>query len=187
MAAHHASGLTRSDIVAALARLDELLGSRGVTGEICLFGGTVMVLVFNARISTRDVDAIFQPASVIRELAVEIAEERRLPLGWLNDGVKGFQSESAETTTAGLPQFVHLRIFRPTARYLLAMKCLAARPGEGTLSVDREDIQTLVKHLQLRTVDEVLDVVEKFYPIERIPPKTQFMVHEVISALQPSG
>jgi hypothetical protein len=187
MPAHHASGLTKSDIVAALARLNELLGSRGVTGEICLFGGTVMVLVFNARISTRDVDAIFQPASLIRELAIAIAEERGLPGAWLNDGVKGFQSEAADTTTAGLPQFAHLRIFRPTAAYLLAMKCLAARSGEGTLDVDRQDIQTLVQHLELRTADEVLDVVEKFYPIERIPPKTQFMVHEVISALQKGG
>lgn len=146
-----------------------------------------MVLVFNARISTRDVDAIFQPASVIRELALEIAEERQLPRAWLNDGVKGFQSAAAETTTVGLPQFAHLRIFRPTAEYLLAMKCLAARPGEGALSVDREDIQTLIRHLQLRTVDETLEVVEKFYPVERIPPKTQFMVHEVISALQKGG
>lgn len=187
MAAHHPSGLTKSDIVAALARLDELLGGRGLTGEICLFGGTVMVLVFNARISTRDVDAVFQPTKVIRELAVQIAEEHRLPGAWLNDAVKGFQSEAAETTTAGLPQFAHLRIYRPTAKYLLAMKCLASRSGEGALDVDRRDIQTLVQHLNLRTVDEVLDVVEKFYPIERIPAKTQFMVHEVIAALQKDG
>jgi hypothetical protein len=187
MPAHPPSGLTESDIIAALARLDELLGTQRVTGEICLFGGTVMVLVFNARISTRDVDAIFQPASLIREFAVMIAEERGLPVSWLNDGVKGFQSAAAETTTAGLPQFAHLRIYRPTAEYLLAMKCMASRPGEGALSVDRGDIETLVQHLKLLTVDEVLNVVEKFYPIERIPPKMQFMVHEVIAALQKGG
>ncbi|HEV7403376.1 MAG TPA: hypothetical protein VGO11_10630 [Chthoniobacteraceae bacterium] len=76
MAAPHRSALTKSDITSALGRLDELLGSKGLTGEICLFGGTVMVLAFNARISTRDVDAVFQPASVIRELAEQIREER---------------------------------------------------------------------------------------------------------------
>jgi hypothetical protein len=64
---------------------------------------------------------------------------------------------------------------------------LAARAAEGTLDVDRQDIETLVRYLNLLTVDEVLDVVVKFYPIERIPPKTQFMVHEVISALQKGG
>ncbi len=184
MAAQHSPGLTESDIISALARLDQLLADEGMTGELCLFGGTVMVLVFNARISTRDVDAVFQPASMIREFALKIAGERQLPIEWLNDGVKGFQSDSPETTTAGLPQFGHLRIYRPTARYLLAMKCMASRSGEGRLGVDRQDIQTLVEHLGLQTVDDVLNVVEQFYPIERIPPKAQFMVHEVIAALR---
>src|SRR4051812_27882590 len=111
MAAPHRTALTKSDITSALARMDELLGNKGVTGEICLFGGTVMVLAFNARISPRDVDAVFQPASVIRELAEQIREERQLPPDWLNDGVKGFQSNAAETTTADLPQFPHLRLY----------------------------------------------------------------------------
>src|SRR4051794_41479804 len=108
-------GLSKPDILSALARLDELLASEGRTGELCLFGGTVMVLVFNARISTRDVDAVFRPASLIRELARRVAEERELPETWLNDGVKGFESATPETTTAGVPQFSHLRVYRPTA------------------------------------------------------------------------
>jgi hypothetical protein len=178
----HFSELTKPDILGALARLDELLGTEGMTGELCLFGGTVMVLVFNARISTRDVDAVFQPASLIRNLAAQIAQEQKLPESWLNDGVKGFQSDKPEVTVDDLPQYAHLRVYRATAEYLLAMKCMASRAGDATHRADRADIVALVRHLNLSTVDEVLAVVERFFPANRILPKTQFMIQEVISS-----
>ena len=60
------STLTREQILAALQALSDELGKQGVTGEICLFGGTVMVLAFTARLTTKDVDALFQPTQTIR-------------------------------------------------------------------------------------------------------------------------
>jgi hypothetical protein len=180
----HPSGLSRNDILAGLTKLSERLADAGVHGEICLFGGTVMVLAFNARLSTRDVDAIFQPATLIRSLAAEIAVELGWPSDWLNDGVKGFQSTNAQVTSADLPQFPHLRIFRPTSEYLLAMKCMAARALDSETSGDARDIKTLIQHLGLTSTDSVLDIVTRFFPPERIPAKTQFMIHEVIASLR---
>src|SRR5262245_12621827 len=104
------SALTREQLIAALQRLSAELGKQDITGEICLFGGTVMVLAFTARLATKDVDALFQPAQTIRELARCIAEEQQLPANWLNDGVKGFVSARHETTAGNLPQFPHLRL-----------------------------------------------------------------------------
>lgn len=69
------SALTRETILKAFGSLCEELGRQGVTGELCLFGGTVMVLAFTARLSTKDVDALFQPAQSIRELARRIAAD----------------------------------------------------------------------------------------------------------------
>jgi hypothetical protein len=103
-----------------------------VTGELCLFGGTVMVLAFNARLSTKDVDALFQPAQTIRNIARRIGEEQHLPVDWLNDGVKGYISSRHETTSGNLPQFPNLRLTMPVPEYLLAMKCMAARLGGTT-------------------------------------------------------
>jgi len=40
--------LDRDTILRALGRLSKILGDRGITGEVCLLGGTVMVLAFNA-------------------------------------------------------------------------------------------------------------------------------------------
>lgn len=60
------SGLTREALLCALNGLSVELGKHDVCGELCLFRSTVMVLAFTARLSTKDVDALFQPTPLIR-------------------------------------------------------------------------------------------------------------------------
>src|SRR5438046_3165351 len=88
-----------------------------------------------------------------RSLRVTTERVRR---EWLNDGVKGFLSSRAELVSGGLPQFSHLRLTRPTERYLLAMKCLAARAGGLETQGDKDDIEFLARRLGLRSAEEVL-------------------------------
>ncbi|PYK72520.1 MAG: hypothetical protein DME32_02910 [Verrucomicrobia bacterium] len=171
------SNLNRQQILAALRALSDELGAQGITGELCLFGGTVMILAFTARLTTKDVDAIFQPAQTIRELARRIADNQNLPANWLNDSVKGFVSARHETTAGNLPQFPHLRLTMPVPEYLLAMKCMAARVGGTTEEPsDVADITFLIRHLKLDSAKEVLDLVAQYYPANRIPVKTQYLV-----------
>ena len=63
------------------------------------------------------------------------------------------------------------------------MKCMAARASGPETSGDKDDIVTLIKHLGLRTVEEVTENLTRFFPPERILPKTQFMIHEIVSSL----
>ncbi len=171
------SALTRKEILGALEALSDGLGERGITGELCIFGGAVMVLAFNARVATKDVDAVFQPAALVRELARRIGEFKGLPVDWLNDGVKGFTSSLQDVTAGNLPQFAHLRVTMPVPEYLLAMKCMAARIGGiGDEPSDVADIVFLIRHLGLRPADEVLKLVAKYYPKELIAPKTQYLI-----------
>jgi len=170
------SALTREAILRALSSLSEELGKQNVTGELCLFGGTVMVLAFTARLSTKDVDALFQPTPLIREIARRIGEEQHLPTDWLNDGVKGFLSARHDVTAGNLPQFPHLRLTMPVPEYLLAMKCMAARIGGTDEASDIPDIVFLIRHLGLKSPRVVLDLVAQYYPSERIPMKTQYLV-----------
>ena len=171
------STLTREAILRGLSSLSDALSQLGVTGEVCLFGGTVMVLAFTARLTTKDVGALFQPAQTIRELARRIAEQQHLPEDWLNDGVKGFISARHETCSGNLPQFSHLRLTMPVPEYLLAMKCMAARLGGTTGDAsDVPDIVFLIRHLQLKSASVVLDLVGLYYPANRIPVKTQYLV-----------
>src|SRR5436190_12327374 len=171
------SALSREAILRALSSLSEELGKGGVTGELCLFGGTVMVLAFTARLSTKDVDALFRPTPLIRDLARRIGEEQGLPADWLNDGVKGYVSSRHETTAGNLPQFPHLRLTMPVPEYLLAMKCMAARIGGTTDEPsDVADIVFLIRHLKLKSAREVLDLVGQYYAANRIPVRTQYLV-----------
>lgn len=174
------SKLTRDRILAALSALSDELSRKDIKGEVCLFGGTVMVLAFTARLATKDVDALFQPTQAIRELARHIADEQNLPVNWLNDGVKGFISARHEVTTGNLPQFPNLRLTMPVPEYLLAMKCMAARlGGTGDEPTDVADISFLVRNLKLKTAREVLDLVAQYYPANRIPIKTQYLVESL--------
>lgn len=60
------STLDRETILGAPRRLSDGLASQGITGEICLFEGTVMVLSFSARVATKDVDAIVESPAAFR-------------------------------------------------------------------------------------------------------------------------
>src|SRR5437867_6556480 len=115
--------LDRQRILEALEELSRRLAARGIQAEVCLFGGAAMILAFQSRQVTKDIDAIFAPSALVRELAAEIGREHGYDAGWFNDGVKGFVSEKGELTLANLPQFPNLRVMMPVPTYLLAMKC----------------------------------------------------------------
>ena len=173
--------LEREQIVQALRRLSDLLKERNIEGEICL-GGTVMVLGFKARPSTKDVDAIFAPAQPIRALARVVQEEQNLPENWLNDGAKAFISTRHNVVTGDLPQFENLRLTMPTPEYMLAMKCMASRiSGDPAEHGDVADIQFLIRHLRLQTSDEVLSVVGQYYPSEQVPARARFLVEDILA------
>lgn len=180
------SQLTKAQIVAALSALNDRLASKAVMGELNIFGGAAMVLAFDARPNTRDVDAIFVPKTEVAEAAEFVGRELNLPEFWLNDGVKGFVSAAPELTEDDLPRFSHLRVLRPTARYLLAMKCLAARVGGYDAPKDREDVLLLCRHLSLNSANAILGIVTEFYPEAQIPVKTRFFVEELAADLQQS-
>jgi hypothetical protein len=176
--------ISQETILAALAQLNEELKLEGVHGELCLFGGAVMVLTFHTRPATKDVDAVFQPSENFRRASAKVEAALDLPENWLNDGVKGWTSAHAEITDSGLPQFSHLHITKPTAAYLLAMKSLAARAAGPEGKGDRNDIITLIRHLDLRAPEDVFALVARFYPSERVLPKTEYLIREIFDEFQ---
>lgn len=174
--------LDRERILEALAELSRRLGERGLQAEVCLYGGAAMILAFQSRRVTKDIDAIFAPTGIVRELAEAIGEERGYDAGWFNDGVKGFVSAHGEHTQSDLPQFPHLKVMMPVSTYLLAMKCMAARAGAPD-AADVQDVKFLLRHLGLRDASVVLDLVESYYPRNQIPPKTQYFLDAVLEEL----
>ncbi len=101
------------------------------------------MLVYAARDSTKDVDAIvLQPASAepIRAAARRVAAEQGLPEDWLNDGAKGY----LHGLSAGpvLLEAASLIVRAPSAEQLLAMKLSAWRDD-----LDIDDARLLLSKL----------------------------------------
>ena len=166
------SEVKTEEIKQCLAELNEELRAMDVKGEICLYGGAAMCLVFDARPATKDVDAIFRPAQQIRKAAERVAQAHGLKDDWLNDAVKGFVVPHPQRV---LFDFSNLKVYVPEPDYLLAMKTLAARAN----TTDRGDVELLIESLKLKTADEVFVILEKYYPRQQIKPATQFFVEEI--------
>lgn len=177
--------LSRRQIVRALNRLGELAARDHVVIEITLYGGAAMMLAYNARDTTFDIDAILRPREVAERLIAEVARELDFPEDWLNDGVAKFTSiagtyaplrvQELEETAAA-----HLRINRASAAYWLAMKCLAFRPRLGPRTGDLPDIEFLLRKMGLRTVEQVEAILERFYPTEAFTRDRRGVIAEML-------
>lgn len=60
-----------------------------------MFGGAAMVLAFDARPATRDVDALFVPDGPMLDAAAEVASELSLPRSWLKNQASRYVSGRA--------------------------------------------------------------------------------------------
>jgi hypothetical protein len=169
--------LTKEKIIELLEKLNQALSEKGVIGELGLVGGAVMCLVYNARVATKDVDAIFEPAKIIRELARVIAENEKIPTDWLNDAAKGFINPGFSKEEVLI--LSSLRVWAPEPRYMLAMKCISARWDSN----DKDDVIFLVKLLKLTKPKEVFDIIEGYYPKQQIPAKTSFFIEELMEEI----
>ncbi len=168
--------LTAQDIRRLFELLDEELGKEGIRGELYLVGGAVMCLVFEARPSTRDVDALFRPTSELRQAAARVALRADVPEKWLNDGVKGFLGPRAEFDPfLDLP---HLAVFTARPEYLLAMKCAAMRIGEGFR--DEADVRFLLRALDIERYEDAVEIVLRYFDEQRIPQKTWYALEELL-------
>ena len=165
--------MTAEEIKQYLRELNDELALQDVKGEICLYGGAVMCLVFKARPATKDVDAIFEPVKFIRRAISKIAERHGLRQDWLNLAVKMFVVNHEKKN---LFDFPNLKVYVPTAEYLLAMKVLAARADtEDTL-----DIKFLSNELKLTDRTQIAEIVRKYYPNKIIKPETEFLLEEIL-------
>jgi hypothetical protein len=162
----------RSEILELLHLLAARLASQGLKGEMYVVGGAAIALTFDEGRSTRDIDAVFEPKRAIYDAAAEIAGERGLAEGWLNDAVKGFLTGPDEGATPVL-DLPGLSVATASPRIILAMKVLAHRPGE-----DDADVHLLAGQLGLRTAAEILAVAAEVYG-DRLDPAARFFVEEL--------
>jgi hypothetical protein len=168
----------RDEIVRLLHELGRRLAARGLVGELYVVGGAAIALLLDARRSTRDIDAAFEPKREIYEVAGAMSEELDLPAGWLNDAVKGFLA-GGDPEAVPVLDAPGLRCSVASPRILLAMKVLAHRVGE-----DEDDVRLLASVLALSSAEEVLELAEDVYG-DRLDVAARFFVEQIFA--EPAG
>jgi len=164
--------MRRDEIVELLTELGRRLAARAIEGEMYVVGGAAIALAFDDRRSTQDIDAVFEPKTTIYEVAAELADERGLPDGWLNDAVKGFLT-GADPDAPLVLEVTGLRVSTASPRILLAMKVLSHRVGE-----DEDDVRLLAHKLELDAARDVLAVAESVYG-DRLDAAARFFVEQL--------
>jgi hypothetical protein len=171
--------LSKSLVLDALTRLGVLAEQKGLRLEVCLYGGVVMMLAYDAREMTKDVDAIIHPDREGRQLARQVGRELGLGEDWLNDQVRLFVAP--EEGLRRLPwEGPGIMLTAPTASYLLAMKALACREPLPGYAGDVEDLRFLIKKLGITSVDEVQSHVDRYYPDDVIKPEHRLLIQHLM-------
>ena len=164
-------------ILDLFGELSRRLGELGARADVFLVGGAAMAVAYDARRATRDLDAVFAPTETVRAVVAGIAQDRDLPLDWLNDAVKGYLP-GPDPDARVFFESDSLRVDVASPKYLLAMKLMSARPG-----ADMDDIRTLYRLCGFTTVEQGLQVVTRAFPSSRILPKTEYLLGEIVDDL----
>ncbi len=181
---------------ALLAEAFDALGRRaaaeGKVIDLAVYGGSCLMLASNFRVATQDVDAV--PATepgLVQRLAADVAAALGLPNDWLNDGVRTYLSPLAEfpahhALLRGFPseEAPGLRVFVPTAEYLLAMKLMAMRIGPEQGGKDLVDILNLVQVTGIRDKTDLIDLAAGFFPEARVSAKLLLSLDTLWAAYQ---
>jgi predicted nucleotidyltransferase len=159
--------MERDKLLEIFDYLNERLKENQLQLELTIYGGTVMTMVYDNRPATRDIDCVF--SDVNQKLLENILEMTKfafsLPQNWINEEIKEPLKSIIKEDKETYKIYSNLKILRPKAEQLLAMKILAARAEPAK---DFIDAFILCRDLNIRTKEELLKVVEKYLPLTLI-------------------
>ncbi len=154
-----------TEISRLLALLAARLDERGVVATITIAGGATMGYVYDARPSTRDVDALLQPKDAVLQAAAEVADAEGLSDDWLNDKFAMFWPHHGEPDISRIERHGTVTIQYAGPRVMLAMKMLASVRGRR----DADDLVHLIDPAGVTNVGEAIEIFEDFYRDHDIP------------------
>ena len=128
--------MTGEEMTAALHALGDALEAEGTTGRIFLVGGAVMVLAFQTRESSDDLDAAVVPNEAVLRVARAVGRRRGLQPDWLSEAAAIFIPIAKEPDWQPTGTYGTLEVLRADEATMLAMKLRASRASEieGTSS-----------------------------------------------------
>lgn len=151
--------LAKADIERGFVLLNEVLAKDGVHATVNLVGGAVMLLVYDVRPATQDIDGWIVPENHIerhiRSVGRQLGDER-----WLHEQALMYFPDHHPGKGDFIPcrDYSHVSVQVADERTMFAMKALALRNPK-----DRNDFLFLAKILNIRTVEEAMTVIGTYY------------------------
>ncbi|MDC3417062.1 DUF6036 family nucleotidyltransferase [Aquibacillus salsiterrae] len=158
-------GLMNKDkLIQIFGYLNERLKENQLQLEITIYGGAIMTMVYDNRPATRDIDCVFSETnSKLLDNILDLAKFTfNLSDGWINEEVKEPLKSLLKEDKETYKIYSHLKILKPNAEQLLAMKILAARPEPAK---DFVDAYLLCKDLGITTKTELLSIFNNYLPL----------------------
>lgn len=135
--------------------------------EITVYGGSIMTLVYDNRPATKDIDCVFSETNQV--LLENILEQAKFAFGlsdkWINEDIKEPLKSIIKEDKEIYKSYSNLKILKPKAEQLLAMKVLAARPEPAK---DFVDAYLLCKDLEIDTKDKLMKVISEYIPLSLV-------------------
>jgi hypothetical protein len=156
----------------------DLFGSEVSTNAATYFAAGLKGRAHEA--ATKDIDAIFHPPEVVAPFIAQVARELGLPEDWMNSGVESFAARHEERIAFAQLQIPGLTVTRPSAKYLLAMKCRAGRLPTPFRAGDMADIAFLLRELSIRSITEVDAITAEFYGTPALEPGKRWLVEQLL-------
>lgn len=156
--------MDRDKLLEIFDYLNERLKENQLQLEITIYGGSIMTMVYDNRPATKDIDCVFSETNI--KLLDNILDLTKFTFNlsdnWINEDIKEQLKSLLKEDKETYKVYSNLKILKPKAEQLLAMKVLAARPEPAK---DFLDAYILCKDLNIITKTELLDIVSDYIPL----------------------
>ena len=151
--------ITKELFLEILEVLDKKLNENKLKLTINIYGGTVMMVCYDARPATKDIDALFETSSQIDNILRDISETYNLNENWINQDIKEPIKHFKKEDLKEVFKYKNLKILALSAEQMLAMKILSSRPEPYR---DFEDVEFLISYLKINDLEKVLEIFNKY-------------------------
>lgn len=167
--------LDKNKLLRIFDYLNERLKENQLFLELTIYGGSIMTMVYDNRPATRDIDCIFGEINeVLLGNVLNMTQYTfSLPDGWINEDIKEPLQSLTKEDIETYQTYSNLKILKPNAKQLLAMKVLAARNEPAK---DFIDAYILCRDLNITTKQEVLNIFAEYLPLHLIGERQQHFI-----------
>lgn len=153
------NNITKEKFLEIMECLNEKLHENKMELSINIYGGTAMMVCFDVRPATKDIDAIFDISPQLNNILSDIAETYCLDKDWINQEIKEPLKHLKTEDMKELYKFNNLKILAPSAEQMLAMKIFSARPEPYK---DFDDAEYLIQYLKIENLNDVFEIFDKY-------------------------